>query len=143
MTVRTSIIWLRCACVITILTGLISALASYPATDGVWLLLFDVLKWPLDGNPAAFSDDTRAVNAVLGGTMVGWGVLMYLLATPQRIHALPEVPRLLLIGLVAWFVVDCIGSILAGLPGNIVLNIGFLGLFAPPLWVLQQSKTAQ
>lgn len=142
MTVRTSIIWLRCACVITILIGLISALASYPATDGVWLLLFDVLKWPLDGNPAGFSDDTRAVNAVLGGTMVGWGVLMYLLATPQRIHALPEVPRLLLIGLVAWFVVDCIGSILAGLPGNIVLNIGFLGLFVPPLWVLQQSKTA-
>ncbi|MFN5059264.1 MAG: hypothetical protein ACK5GU_05015 [Chloroflexota bacterium] len=142
MTVRTSIIWLRCACVITILIGLISALASYPATDGVWLLLFDVLKWPLDGNPAAFSDDTRAVNAVLGGTMVGWGVLMYLLATPQRIHALPEVPRLLLIGLVAWFVVDCIGSILAGLPGNIVLNVSFLVLFVPPLWVLQQSKTA-
>jgi hypothetical protein len=124
------------------LIGLISALASYPATDGVWLLLFDVLKWPLDGNPAAFSDDTRAVNAVLGGTMVGWGVLMYLLATPQRIHALPEVPRLLLIGLVAWFVVDCIGSILAGLPGNIVLNVSFLVLFVPPLWVLQQSKTA-
>ena len=140
MTVRTSIIWLRCACVITILIGLISALASYPATDGVWLLLFDVLKWPLDGNPAAFSDDTRAVNAVLGGTMVGWGVLMYLLATPQRIHALPEVPRLLLIGLVAWFVVDCIGSLFAGLPGNLVLNVSFLVLFVPPLLVLQRKR---
>jgi hypothetical protein len=102
--------------------------------------LFDVLKWPLDGNPAAFSDDTRAVNAVLGGTMVGWGVLMYLLATPQRIHALPELPRLLLIGVVAWFVVDCIGSILAGLPGNIVLNIGFLGLFVPPLLALWRHQ---
>jgi hypothetical protein len=115
-------------------------MASYPATAGVWLWLFDLLKWPLDGNPAAFSDDTRAVNAVLGGTMVGWGVLMYLLVTPQRIHALPEVPRLLLIGLVAWFVVDCIGSILAGLPGNIVLNFGFLGLFVPPLLVLQRQR---
>jgi hypothetical protein len=115
-------------------------MASHPATDGVWLFLFDVLKWPLDGNPAAFSDDTRAVNAVLGGTMVGWGVLMYLLATPQRIHALPELPRLLLIGVVAWFVVDCIGSILAGLPGNIVLNIGFLGLFVPPLLALWRHQ---
>jgi hypothetical protein len=140
MSVQTSIIWLRVACGITIITGLICAMASYPATAGVWLWLFDLLKWPLDGNPAAFSDDTRAVNAVLGGTMVGWGVLMYLLVTPQRIHALPEVPRLLLIGLVAWFVVDCIGSILAGLPGNIVLNFGFLGLFVPPLLVLQRQR---
>lgn len=140
MTVQTSMIWLRVACGITIVTGLICALASYPATAGVWLWLFDLLKWPLDGDPAFFSDDTRAVNAVLGGTMVGWGVLMYLLATPQRLHALPELPRLLLIGLMAWFVVDCIGSLAAGLPGNLVLNVGFLVLFVPPLLMLHRQR---
>jgi hypothetical protein len=140
MTVQTSMIWLRVACVITVVTGLICAMASHPATGGVWLWLFDLLKWPLDGDPAFFADDTRAVNAVLGGTMVGWGVLMYLLATSQRIQALPELPRLLLIGIVAWFVVDCIGSLLAGLPGNLVLNVGFLVLFVPPLLVLQRQR---
>lgn len=140
MSINMSILWLRVACVITIIIGLFAAMASHPATAGVWLFLFDVLKWPLDGNPAVFSDDTRAVNAVLGGTMVGWGVLMYLLATPHRLQALPELPRLLLIGLGAWFVVDCIGSIFAGLPGNIVLNIGFLGLFVPPLLVLRRQR---
>ncbi len=140
MTVQTSMIWLRAACVITVVTGLICAMASHPATAGVWLWLFDLLKWPLDGDPAFFADDTRAVNAVLGGTMVGWGVLMYLLATPQRIQALPELPQLMLIGLIAWFVVDCIGSLFAGLPGNLVLNIGFLVLFVPPLLVLQRQR---
>ena len=140
MTVQTSMIWLRAACVITVVTGMICAMASHPATAGVWLWLFDLLKWPLDGDPAFFADDTRAVNAVLGGTMVGWGVLMYLLATPQRIQALPELPQLMLIGLIAWFVVDCIGSLFAGLPGNLVLNIGFLVLFVPPLLVLQRQR---
>lgn len=140
MTAQTSMIWLRVACVITVVTGLICAMASHQATAGVWLWLFDLLKWPLDGNPAFFADDTRAVNAVLGGTMVGWGVLMYLLVTPQRLQALSELPRLLLIGIAAWFVVDCIGSLLAGLPGNLVLNVGFLGLFVPPLLVLQRQR---
>jgi hypothetical protein len=64
--------WLKIACLITIATGIACALASYPATDVVWRTLFDLLKWPFDGDPAAFSADTRAVNAVLGGTMVGW-----------------------------------------------------------------------
>ena len=140
MTAQASMIWLRVACGITIVTGLICAIASHPATAGVWLWLFDLLKWPLDGNPAFFADDTRAVNAVLGGTMVGWGVLMYLLATPQRLHALPELPRLLLMGLMAWFVVDSIGSLAAGLLGNLVLNVGFLVLFVPPLLVLQRQR---
>jgi hypothetical protein len=49
-------------------------------------------------------------------------------------------PRLLLIGIVAWFVVDCIGSLFAGLPGNLVLNVSFLVLFVPPLLVLQRQR---
>lgn len=136
MTVQRSIIWLNIACVITMVTGVVCALASHPATAGVWLWLFDVLKWPLDGDPAFFSADTRAVNAVLGGTMVGWGALMYLLAGTPLLLAHPQISRFMLIALMAWFVVDCMGSLAAGLPGNLVLNLGFLVLFVPPLRAL-------
>ena len=71
---KISAIWLQVACAITVATGLVSAAASIPATDGLWLFLFDFLKWPLDGNPSQFDLTTRAVNAVLGGVMVGCGV---------------------------------------------------------------------
>jgi len=138
MRIRTALRWYQVACIITIVTGIICALASYPTTEGVWLYLFDMLKWPLDGNPAAFSADTRAVNAVLGGTMVGWGLLMYLLA--PHITTIVGLPRILLMALVAWFVVDCTGSLMANLPGNMLLNIIFLGLFMPPLLVLQRAS---
>ena len=73
MTARVGTIWLRAASVVTILTGVICALASHPSTGGLWLYLFDVVKWPIDGDPAVFNADTRAVNAMLGGVMVGWG----------------------------------------------------------------------
>lgn len=137
MRVQTAMRWYQVACVITIVTGIICALASHPATAGVWLYVFDMLKWPIDGNPAAFSADTRAVNAVLGGTMVGWGLLMYLLA--PHITTIVGLPRILLMAIVAWFVVDSTGSIIANLLGNVLLNIVFLGLFGPPLIVLQRA----
>lgn len=138
MRIRTALRWYQLACVITMVTGVICALASHPATEDVWLYLFDMLKWPLDGDPATFSADTRAVNAVLGGTMVGWGLLMYLLA--HHITMIVGLPRILLMALVAWFVVDSTGSIMADLPGNLLLNSIFLGLFVPPLLVLQRDS---
>jgi len=140
MSTRVSIVWLKIACIITIATGIMAALASHPATDSAWLFLFDLLKWPVDGNPAAFDSNTRAVNAVLGGTMVGWGLFMYSLAKEQQMAAMPKLPRIMLTALCAWFVVDCTGSLLANLPGNIVLNIGFLAMFAVPLVRLMQTK---
>lgn len=67
MTHAQSMRWLKIACLMTIVTGIACALASHPATDVVWRTLFDLLKWPFDGDPASFNADTRAVNAVLGG----------------------------------------------------------------------------
>lgn len=138
MSMHTSIIWLRIACVVTIVTGILCGLASHPATAGAWLFLFDVLSWPVNGDPAFFAADTRAVNAVLGGTMVGWGVLMYLLATPEQMTHNPALPRMMVVALGAWFVVDSVGSWLAELPGNIGLNIAFMALFVPPLVAIQR-----
>ena len=132
MTVRAGEIWLKTASVLTIVTG-VTALASHASTQGIWLFLFDVLKWPVDGDPASFIADTRAVNAVLGGVMVGWGLLMFLLSNQRLMTAAPAVPRLMTISLLAWFVVDSLGSWAAGLPGNIVLNLVFLAMFLPPL----------
>jgi hypothetical protein len=133
MTVPVSQMWLKAASVITILTGIICALASHPSTQGIWLFLFDVLKWPVDADPGFFNADTRAVNAVLGGVMVGWGLLMFFLADERLMRAAPVVPRLLMISLLAWFAVDSLGSWAADLPGNIVLNLLFLAMFIPPL----------
>ena len=133
MTTRIGEMWLKSASVITILTGVICALASHPSTQGIWLFLFDVLKCPPDADPASFNPDARAVNAVLGGVLVGWGLLMFFLSDERLMADSPAVPRLMTIALLAWFAVDSLGSWAAGLPGNIVLNVAFLLMFLPPL----------
>ncbi|MBE9101287.1 hypothetical protein [Vacuolonema iberomarrocanum] len=40
----------------------------------------DLVQWPLDGDPATFSNETLLLNAMLGGVMVGWAALMYFVA---------------------------------------------------------------
>ncbi|MBA4419333.1 MAG: hypothetical protein C0392_15735 [Syntrophus sp. (in: bacteria)] len=140
---KISAIWLQVACVIAVATGLVSAAASFPATDGLWLFLFDFLKWPIDGNPAQFDLNTRAVNAVLGGVMVGWGTLMFLLVRNFLNNDFYLVRKLILVSIVAWFVVDSTGSFLAELPGNVLLNVSFLCLFIPPLLFVKNDNSNQ
>jgi len=138
---KISAIWLQVACVIAVATGLVSAAASFPATAGLWLFLFDLLKWPIDGNPSQFDLPTRAVNAVLGGVMVGWGTLMFLLVRNFLNKEFALVRKLILVSIAAWFVVDSTGSFLAELPGNVLLNVCFLCLFLPPLLSVKNENS--
>ena len=140
MTTATATVWLRVASLATIAVGLLAAAASSATTDGPWLLLFDVVDWPADGEPARFVDETSAVNAVAGGVMVGWGTLMYLLVGQRARPGAAATP--MLVAVVAWFVVDSTASLLAGFPGNVVLNVGFLALLLPPLVVLRRHDVA-
>ena len=131
------LLWLKVASTITVLTGIMAALASHPAGDQLWLLLFDILSWPLDGVPNAFDKVSRPLNAVLGGVMIGWGVLMYGLLQ-KRVFS-EAIRTLLLRSILLWFVTDSIGSFFAEIPGNVLLNISFLVMFLPPLLLLKQK----
>ncbi|MBX2801223.1 MAG: hypothetical protein KTR31_26335 [Myxococcales bacterium] len=131
--------WLRVASAVTLLIGLVAALASHPATAGAWQGLFDLVQWPVDGRPGDFDLVARQLSAVLGGVMVGWGVTLLAL-TFGPLQAAPRATlRAMLTGLGAWFVVDSTGSMISGLPGNVLLNVGFLALFLGPLLQMLRS----
>lgn len=134
-----SIRWLKIACILTVLIGLTSWAASTEALGEPWRFLFDLLRWPLDGEPSGFDQDTKAVNAVLGGVLVGWGALMFLLVSSVGQAELRGVARSMLVAVIAWFLVDSSGSLLAGIPGNVVLNVVFLAVLVPPLATLATS----
>jgi hypothetical protein len=135
--------WLSAASLMTIVVGLVAAAASSERSDEPWLALFDLLDWPVDGDPGRFSAQTRAVNAVVGGVMVGWGTLMHLIVRGPFRRGDTTLAGPMLAAVVAWFVVDSTGSLLADLPGNVILNLGFLVLFLPPLLGLRQQHPAR
>ena len=135
--------WLKVASIITILTGLSASLATFPAGETAWRVLFDILTWPLDGKPDGFSNTARALNAVLGGVMAGWGLSIFLLMNNSRIASFREVYFIILLSLIFWFIIDSIGSFIAGIPGNVILNIVFLAMFLVPLVVIIKKMPAR
>lgn len=133
MLLETRMMLLKVASGLVIGFGVIAVLAALPAASGVMLFLTDLIFWPLDGAQTVSADETRLLSAISGGLMVGWGVLLWLLATRLFPNDPDLARRLILPSISAWFVVDSLGSIMAGAPLNAFFNIAFLPLFFLPL----------
>jgi hypothetical protein len=94
----------------------------------------DLLSWPLDGMQSFAEPTTRFVSAVTGGLLLGWGVMIWFLSGPVYDAAPEGVRRVVVIGLLSWFVLDSTGSFLSGNASNAAFNVFVLVLAIGPLW---------
>lgn len=124
--------WLIVAAAITGLAGLGFAVLTATGAIGIHNTIFDLVFLPGEMDAPAGDAGSFAMG-VTGAVLVGWAAMMIVLLTSRGTSSLPDTWRALAIGLVVWFVVDGIVSIAAGALGNLVLNLGFVALFAPPL----------
>jgi hypothetical protein len=127
---------IRATCVIAILFVLASMGGAHPTTEYAWVLLFDVIKWPLDGAQGPFDSNFRVLSAVCGGLIISWSVmLLWLLNGPIK-RGEPSAKRIFVIAVLSWYFLDSAGSLAAGWLENAMLNIPFmLGLVVPLYWV--------
>jgi hypothetical protein len=125
---------LKLAAVVTTGFGILTALAAWPATNGIIGWFTDVVFWPFDGSQTLRAPETRLFCAISGGVLTAFGVLLWQLAT--RLYPVdPQLTRtLVLSSAFSWFAVDSIGSIAATAPGNALLNIPFLLMLILPVW---------
>jgi len=127
-----TVLWLKAAAAIVVAFGSVIALAAHPLGATPAGLLADLVFWPLDGRQQITSPEARLLCAISGGLMVGWGVMLWLVAS--RLYPRdPALARLLFVASVlAWLVVDSLGSVVAGAPLNALLNVGFVALLLLP-----------
>ena len=140
---RLAIRILQTGCAMTVATGLVAASAAHPVSAGPWLFLFDLLRWPLDGGQGPLSDEARISAAVIGGVMAGWGVMLFALVSGPMASGERDAQRMYVLGLAVWFVVDTTASLLAGWPGNALLDCGFLLALLRPLLLPWHTWTAE
>ena len=111
---------------ILIVVGLVAAAAAHPSLAAPIAIMGDAIFWPIDGLPGAPSEPLeRLFVAVAGGLMTGWGAMFVALGRGW------STGRSFVAGAVAWFVVDSMGSAMAGVPLNVAGNVPFLALM---LW---------
>ena len=124
---------LKTAALITIGFGLVFALGSHSVADGIVRLLGDTIFLRSPGTTSELADVHHLTDAILGGVMAGWGVMIWMLADRVLPLAPAETKRILVVSMLVWFSIDTAGSIASGGWMNAVLNVGFLAMFVVPV----------
>ncbi|MGI9510598.1 MAG: hypothetical protein ACR2QJ_14755 [Geminicoccaceae bacterium] len=144
MQAETRIIWLKIASGAVIAFGPIFLLSTILPLSTPLAFLTDLVFWPIDGGEGLAASSTRLYLAISGGVLTGWGILLWMITT-QLYPREPKLARTLILTSVGvWFIVDSLGSIIAGAPVNVLLNLVFLDLFLIPLlWPAPSATEAK
>ncbi|WP_299326545.1 hypothetical protein [Parasphingopyxis sp.] len=126
--------WLKVTAIVVGSFGPVFFLGTMEATlePARWSL--DLLAWPVDGAQTFASGDTRFLSALTGGFLFGWGVMIWCLSGTVYDAAPEAVRKVVLTGLLAWFVLDSAGSIASGNAINALFNVIVLLIAVGPLW---------
>lgn len=124
---------LSLAAIATALFGL--AMFATVALDqrAVFEMFLDLAILPIDGADRLDTPTARLLTAISGGLLTGLGVMIWQVVRDVYARDPKTGGRIILRGVLAWFVIDSAGSVLAGAAFNVVMNSGFLALFLVPL----------
>ena len=138
MSLQTTVTQLKFASAVVIGLGFVTALAAWPPLNLPTLWLIDLMFLSYYGQQNLNGSESRILSAILGGILVGFGILQWLVVTKlftrEPTLAKQLAKQMVLSSLWSWFVVDCTASVIAGAPFNAVMNVPFLLLFVVPLW---------
>lgn len=126
--------WLKVTAIVIGSFGPVFFLGSMTATMEPARWTLDILSWPLDGATTYASADTRFLSALAGGFLLGWGVTIWCLSSWVYDLAPEAVRKSVVMGAVAWFLLDSAGSAASGNASNVFFNTLVLLIAVGPLW---------
>lgn len=126
--------WLKITAIVVGSFSPIFFLGTMLATSEPARWTLDVLSWPLDGVQTYASSEIRFLSALTGGFLLGWGVMIWCLSVWVYDLAPEAVRKSVLVGVLAWFVLDSVGSVTSGTALNVIPNTCVLLLAVGPLW---------
>lgn len=142
MTHRSSIAILKFASLFVIGFGLLMFTTLFTPTREALFFFQDLAFLPIDGGQGAPGEVAWLWTAISGGVLVGWGLLFWLVTTQLYVSDPTIGRRIILPSILAWFLVDGSGSVIVGAWFNVVMNSGFLALFALPVLLLKSDAAA-
>ena len=142
MSHHASTLWLKISSILLIVLG---ALFSWTTTGPLMaanLGLVDFIVWPMDAAQSYTATETRLLAAISGGLTAGFGMCFYMMT--KYIYENDPVlgGRMILSSIVTWYVVDGIGSVIAGVTFNVFANITFLVMIALPVLLAMKTRNS-
>ncbi len=133
--------WLKITAFVVGSFGPVFFLGTMLATSEPARWTLDFLSFPLDGVQNYEAPTTRFLSALTGGFLFGWGVCIWFLQQWVYDKAPEEVRKAVLFGVLAWFVLDSLGSIASGNVSNAFFNVIVLLIAVGPLWTPATPQT--
>jgi len=123
-----------------IIFGLIFVTITFAGYDGFAHTLANIFDWTGGPHDERLTRDARWFAAIMSGLSAGFGAFYAFLVVPLlTLNHRPSrqiAKRGGLIAAFTWFIIDSTGSLAAGVPSNVAMNLIFLlGLTLPLLMV--------
>lgn len=119
--------------------GLLWASGAVPGFAAPTEWAFDLLSWPVDGDPGALDETAAFMSAIGGGVLFGMGVLNWLLVAPAIESGEKRILDAALFSIFGWFLVDSTGSTLSGNAPNVIFNVIILALYIGPILIARRQ----
>lgn len=107
--------------------------AALPFFDAPASLLLDTMVWPIDGSHDQLDKNTRLLSAIGAGLLVSQAVFFLYVVIPELKRGNTQILRGTTLAVIAWFVVDSVGSVSSGVMSNVVFNSFYLVCLIIPL----------
>ena len=135
MSISARIIFLKILGVLLLIgPGLLMVSAPVTRLGGLTEMFLDLAHQPYEGAQPITGKSAHLLNAILGGILVGFGTMIWVVAEHVLREDFALGRRLIFIPLICWFITDSLGSVWGGAWFNAVLNAGIFGLFAVALF---------
>jgi len=95
--------------------------------------ILDVSDWPFDKTKIALDKNTKWLSAISAGLLLAVSIFLGGIVAPAIKDKNKSIIRITIVAMVAWYLLDSIGSIVAGVPSNAFFNTIYLALVLIPL----------
>jgi hypothetical protein len=133
MTTQSAATWLKTVSIVTALSAIPLVFPGWPGLSSIANLFTDLAFWPLDGKPTITAPEARLYAAIAGGVTIGLAAFVWMVAGRVYVRDPAAARAIILTSLSAWCVTDSLGSITAGAPMNVLLNLLIWAAFVWPI----------
>lgn len=142
MSHSTALIWLKIAGLILVPVGIVFSWATSGPLSVLNQAFVDLAFWPFDGGQSYAAPETRLLSGIAGGVTAGLGLAIWAVAREVFATDPARGRRIILIFMSGWFLVDGVGSVIAGAWFNVIPNLAILMMVIWPLVRWQPEAAA-
>ena len=122
--------------IIFMLYSLAWGLAPYESVNFPARFILDISDWPMDKLSLPLDRNTQWLSAISAGLLAAVSIFLMGIVVPAIKENNQRVIRTTALAMCVWYLIDSVGSAVAGVASNVFFNTVYLALILLPLfWV--------